>query len=116
MARFLFLFVFVFSLNTGLGQLQLRGKISDGTNFLTGVSVQMKNPNKIVISDDEGTFQISGLFPSSVEISFSIIGYKSLTKSFRLDSTTKKIDLGTIVLNEAREDLKSVIIGGNTAT
>jgi TonB-dependent receptor len=116
MARILFLLVFVFSLNTGLGQLQLRGKISDGTNFLTGVSVQMKNPNKIVISDDEGTFQISGLFPGSVEISFSIIGYKSLTKSFQLDGTTKKIDLGTIVLNEAREDLKSVIIGGNTAT
>ncbi len=116
MARIFFLSVFIFSLNTVFSQIQLRGKISDGTNFLTGVSVQMKYPSKIVVTDAEGSFQISGLVPGSIEISFSIIGYKSLTKSILLDGTTKKFDLGTIILNEAREELKSVIVGGNTAS
>ncbi len=116
MARIFFLSVFIFSLNTVFSQIQLRGKISDGTNYLTGVSVQMKYPSKIVVTDAEGSFQISGLVPGSIEISFSIIGYKSLIKSILLDGTTKKFDLGTIILNEAREELKSVIVGGNTAS
>jgi TonB-dependent receptor len=97
-------------------QTTISGKVSDGVNFLPGASIQLKNSPIAAVTESDGAFKLSGFKTGVYELTISVIGYNSQIRKIDIDGQKKNIDLGTIVLNEVRSDLKEVIVGGNTAS
>jgi TonB-dependent receptor len=115
--RLVFILLFtVLGSFASLAQTTITGKISDGVNFLAGATVQLKNSIGAAVTENDGAFYMFGVKTGVYELKVTVIGYNAFNKKINVDGTKKNLDLGTIVLNEVRSDLKEVIVGGNTAS
>ena len=90
----------------------LIGRISDGASFLPGVTVRL-SASRTTASDMEGRFQFNNIEPGPYELSFSIIGFKTVQQ--KVEVKQGLIDLGNLLLNEASSELQAVVVRGNTA-
>lgn len=94
----------------------ISGKIIDATlqQPLPYVNVIIKNnANQTLtgsITDDEGEFQIKGLPDGNLVVSIQFIGYKTETREVTISSANRKIELGTISLEEEATGLNEVTI------
>lgn len=89
------------------------GKISDAKSYLPGVSISVLDKKLSSTTDLNGNFQISNFLEDKVKVSFSYLGYKTVTKELNLVSGLN--DLGTITLEEESGVLNEIIVKGFTA-
>jgi len=62
------------------------------------------------MSDDKGKFTVKNIPLQKVDVIIEYIGFKTYTTSISLNEETKKIDLGTIVLQPDAELLEGIVI------
>ena len=86
-----------------LSQTSIQGVVSDGNGPLSGVTIQVKNKNKITSTDDSGKFSI--LANVGDVLVFTRIGYQ--TKEVTVNST----DI-TVTLQSENEDIEEVVVVG----
>lgn len=89
------------------------GRISDGKSYLPSVNISISEKKLGTTSDLEGNFQISNLPHEKVTVSFSYLGYKTITKELKLVAGIT--NFGTIVLKEEEGLLNEIIVKGFTA-
>lgn len=88
----------------------IHGRISDGTSFLPGVNVMVSPHEKGTSTDLEGRFTISNLPLGNAEVSFSFIGYESI--SMKMDLKEGRNELGMIQLPESSVQLADLVVMG----
>ena len=88
------------------------GKISDGNSYLPGVNITVLEKKVGGSTDLDGNFQISNLSEEQISVSFSYMGYKTITKELKLVSGIN--NLGTIILPAEDGALNEVIVKGFT--
>ncbi len=98
------------------------GKIIDQNTKepLPYVNIIIKDTaNKILtggITNDNGTFSIKGIPEGKVIVEVQFIGYKTITKPITINRKNKKINLGTISLQEDSTTLDEVVVRAETST
>ncbi len=84
------------------------------------VSIVIKNDADEVITggitDEKGQFNIEGIPEGKSNVSIQYIGYKSYTSFVEIRRGKRKVDLGTILLEEDIEALDEVIVRAETST
>ncbi|WLD22899.1 TonB-dependent receptor [Flavobacterium dauae] len=98
----------------------IKGKITEKiTNEPVGfASVAISANGQIIsgdLSDEDGSFTITNLPNSQVEVSVEYIGFKTYKNTIDL-STEKTIDLGTIALETDEQVLDAVVINAERST
>lgn len=76
-------------------------------------SISIKDGDQIItgdLTDDEGKFIIKNIPLKTTEIIIEYIGFKTYTSTITLSESTKKIDLGTILLKPDSELLDGIVI------
>jgi len=75
----------------------IHGKISGtlGNTPLAGAHVIMEQQNKVVYTDKDGTYQLSGITPGKVTLTVSFMGYRSEAKTITVrDGHRTRLDFG----------------------
>ena len=98
----------------------IKGKITEKTtNEPVGfVSVAISANGQIIsgdLTDEDGSFTITNLPNSQVEVSVEYIGFKTYKNTIDL-STEKTIDLGTIALETDEQVLDAIVINAERST
>lgn len=76
-------------------------------------SISIKDGDQIItgdLTDDEGKFIIKNIPLKTTEIIIEYIGFKTYTSTITLSESTKKMDLGTILLKPDSELLDGIVI------
>lgn len=98
------------------------GKIIDKTTkeSLPYVNIAIKDfANKIItggITNEDGSFVIKKIPQGKSYIEIQYMGYQSHKRTIEISSTNKKINLGTIALAEASDQLDEVIVRSEVST
>ncbi len=118
-SRFLSLFI-VLALYSGISFAQtfnLSGRVIDAndTSSLIGVTVALIGTSDSNIingtaTDASGNFQISGIAKGDYRLKIDYLGYKSITRPVHV--IAEDVSIGTIKLNAANKELKSVVVAG----
>ncbi|XMO87028.1 TonB-dependent receptor [Algibacter sp. AS12] len=102
-----------------------------GTVFGTVLDATLKQPLpyvNIIIKDtknanitggitlDDGTFTINQVPEGEIIVSIQYIGYKTVNKTITISKTNYNVNLGTILLEEAAEDLDAVTVIAEVST
>jgi TonB-dependent receptor len=100
---------------SAFGQYGISGKVTDGSSYLTGVSVQLKRGDKLLttISDPEGYFQFTNLASGTYQLSASMVGF--LPREVGVVVQDRSLSGMSIALTEVMPQLKAVVVGGNSA-
>ena len=112
MIRQLLCFFLLFSINVfAQNQGDLSGRVIDGETGigLEGATIQIENSDFYTISDQNGYFQITDIPTSSLNVTASFIGFKSLTKFNVIIKSAGNQSL-QYVLNPTSELLDEVIV------
>jgi len=84
------------------------------------VNVIVKDNNNAIITggitNDDGQFEINKIPQGTNTVSIEFLGYQTQTKSITINKDNKKIDLGTVKLQEAATSLDEVTIVAETST
>lgn len=101
----------------------ISGKVVDQTNHepVPYATIVVKNgagTETITgsITTDEGTFEINDLPEGPLKVEVQFIGYKTFSKAIVIDKAHKKIDLGTIELQEEAQALNEVEVVAERTT
>ena len=100
----------------------ISGKVIDNSTkeALPYVNIVVKDfAQKILtggITDENGLFTIKDLPKGKSLIEVQFIGYTTFSKNIEITSKTKKINLGTIALNEDTASLDEVVVRAETST
>ena len=93
---------------------------SKSNETLPYVNVIIKSPlGELItgaITDQDGVFEISNIKENTFIVSVQYIGYKTLNKEVTLNRGTKKLDLGTLVLEEDNTALDEVTVIAETSS
>ncbi|MNK14978.1 TonB dependent receptor [compost metagenome] len=89
----------------------IKGKVTDGKDPLTGVSVRVDGTNTATMTDDNGNFVLN-LVPGTYRIVFSSVGFES--KRIEKVVTNDNDDEINIVLNATVAQLQEAIVVGYT--
>ena len=93
---------------------------SESNETLPYVNIIIKSPlGELItggITDQDGVFEISNIKETTFIVSVQYIGYKTLNKEVTLNRGTKKLDLGTLVLEEDNTALDEVTIIAETSS
>ena len=105
------------SINSG----SIYGKVVDKKTkeALPYVNVILKENTNIItggITQDNGNFTVRNLEFKNYSVEFQFIGYKKQTVTISLTSTNKKINLGTIFLEDETVQLEGVDITNERST
>jgi hypothetical protein len=100
----------------------ISGKLQDDETKLAvqGATIQLKsksdsNFSQTSFSDSAGRFRFTELKRDSFTISFTSVGYASLTKTVRIDSADPEIkDLGIVIFPKSAKELAGVTVVGKT--
>ena len=68
------------------------------------------------ITDENGYFKITKIKENKVFVSIQYIGYTTLNRELTLDKETRKIDLGTLILEEDNSSLDEVTVIAETTS
>ena len=68
------------------------------------------------ITDENGDFKITNITENTILVSIQFIGYKTLNRKLTLDKKMRKIDLGTLILEEDNSSLDEVTIIAETSS
>ena len=68
------------------------------------------------ITDENGYFKISKIKENKIFVSIQYIGYTTLNRELTLDKETRKIDLGTLILEEDNSSLDEVTVIAETTS
>src|SRR6187200_3039020 len=76
----------------------IKGTISDAVTDkkLKGVSVYVNDIQKVVSSNANGNFSISGLPDGILQFQFSLLGYKTFDLTIETDKITEPLDIKLI--------------------
>ncbi|HEX2534553.1 MAG TPA: TonB-dependent receptor [Chitinophagaceae bacterium] len=78
-------------------------------------SVRDTTRTETTFTDTAGRFSFTGLAPDSFTLRISSVGFETLQRSFRIDSTdTAGRDLGTVLLPRSARELTGVTVTGTT--
>jgi outer membrane receptor protein involved in Fe transport len=100
----------------------ISGKVLDNTSQepLPYVTIVVKNTTHNVttggITDDNGNFTIKQVAEGENTIEIQFIGYKTESKTVKIERNNFKIDLGTISLKEEASELDEIEIVAETST
>ncbi|MEM6813028.1 MAG: outer membrane beta-barrel family protein [Bacteroidota bacterium] len=102
------------------GQAKIVGKVFNNKNeSLAYATVVLKNDQQLliegVITNEDGEFMLNKPSNGSYNIEVNYLGYKAFTTALRIDTTTKRVELGKIILEEDANALEEVIVEGKTA-
>ena len=93
---------------------------SESNETLPYVNIIIKSPlGELItggITDQDGVFEISNIKETTFIVSVQYIGYKTLNKDVTLNRGTKKLDLGTLVLEEDNTALDEVTVIAETSS
>lgn len=98
------------------------GKVIDNTTKtpLPYVNIAISNLTKKIITggitDENGLFIIKDIPKGIYNVEIQFIGYKTYSKKIEITNKTKKINLGTIALNEDSATLDEVVVRAETST
>jgi iron complex outermembrane recepter protein len=92
-------------------ELSIKGKVLDknSNSPLPGVSVFVAELNRGVVTDLEGNFIISSLPDRNITITFSFIGYSTIVKTVKVNSTSKDL---VIALEESMTNIDEIVVSG----
>ena len=108
MNKHLLFFIFLLSANIGMAQANLKGSVKDNSgNGIPGVNV-LSNDGANTITDFSGTYSLS-LPQGTHKISFTFMGFKSVTKEVVIATDNQELD---IILEEDNKALEEVAIVG----
>jgi len=100
----------------------ISGRVIDSKSneTLPYVNIIIKSPlGELItggITDQDGVFEISNIKETTFIVSVQYIGYKTLNKEVTLNRGTKKLDLGTLVLEEDNTALDEVTVIAETSS
>ena len=100
----------------------ISGKVIDNNTkeALPYVNVVVRDLAKKIITggitNEQGLFTIKDLPRGKSLVEVQFIGYKTFSKEINISSKTKKIELGTIALNEDSASLDEVIVRAETSS
>ncbi|PTX61378.1 outer membrane receptor protein involved in Fe transport [Kordia periserrulae] len=108
------LFTLLIISSTALAQVEIKGKVTSQKEIIAFANVVVKDEaNKIVsgaITEDDGSFTVS-VEKGKYTITISYLGYQEWRKEIDLTEELATVfDVGTIVLEEAATELKSVTV------
>jgi len=114
MKKLLLLFALILSGNQLIAQnyASMIGKVSDGKTFLPGVNISILERKTGTSTDFDGNFQVSNSSGEKLTVSFSYMGYQTITKEIKLVSGIN--NLGTVTLAAEEGALKEIIVKGFT--
>lgn len=69
-----------------------------------------------VATEDDGSFRITGLRDGSYNVTFTIVGYKTVVKSVALSKAAPKVDLGNVTLSSSTEALGEATVVADRST
>jgi len=93
-------------------QITLHGRITDAAGeSMPGVIIAVEPSGKMVTSNEQGQYQISGLTAGTVTLTARIIGYKTFKETFRLSKTSVK----DIRMETDKKDLQQVEVVSHRA-
>ncbi len=98
------------------------GKVIDNSSkeALPYVNIVVKDLAKKIITggitNEEGMFEIKGIPTGNSSIEVQYIGFETFTKNINITTENKKINLETILLNEASDRLDEVVVRAETST
>ena len=101
---------------------EITGRVLDANlnQPLPYVNVIIKNDQGEIltggITRDDGIFEIEKIELGNIQVSIQYIGYKTYSKSLKLDRKNNKIDLGQIFLEENLESLNEVTVVAEVST
>lgn len=111
----------LFFTTTAMAQTTINGKVKDkktgeALSFVTVVITNQGSttPLNNAMTDETGTFAISGIKNGQYTVSISFMGYKPFTKNVHASGTN--IHLGTINLTEEATALKEVTVTGQRSS
>jgi iron complex outermembrane receptor protein len=88
--------------------ISLTGKITDiNSNPVANATVHVLNTNLTLLSNEEGNYTIHDMAAGRVMISFSAIGYATLSKDVSLTSSSNNMD---VQLKDATAQLDDVVV------
>jgi len=99
-------------LSNAFGQtFSLQGRVTDANKqALSGVSVTIPGSSLIMVTDQDGNFQIDGLPGGKTTFRFSSLGYTTIEKKFDINRSGIRM---AIVLDAEVRQLKEVIVEDN---
>ena len=103
---------------TGNGSIKGVVTESNTKNAISFASVAISANGQIIsgdLTDEDGTFTITNLPNTTVEVSVEYIGFKTYKNTVNL-STQKNVDLGTILLELNEEVLDAIVIDAERST
>ena len=99
----------------------IKGRIADerkvALSFATIVLKNMQDTTMVqsTLSSDKGLFSLNNVKPGTYRIAISMVGFQTLGKTnIVVDSGSKPVDLGTLVLKASAKMLGSVTVRGET--
>lgn len=110
MISFLLFTVFaLLGVNTAVAQIVVSGNVIDAETSepLIGASIRISGSQKLVQTDDNGSFSLKVAKPGSV-LTFSYLGYKSF--SYTMTEKTKRVHLGDILLEVDAMKLQDAVV------
>lgn len=100
----------------------ITGKIIDATlkEPLPYVNIIIKNSNNAIllggITAEDGTFNVSKIPSGNHQVSIQFLGYKTINKPISISKNNKKINLGTIAIQEDATSLEEVTVVAETSS
>ena len=111
-----FLYLFTIITNIYSQNVKIKGTVVENTNktqtVMESVSVSLLNMDSTYVtgdvSDKKGAFGLSNVKPGDYFLNLTFVGFQS--KKIMLKNVTGDVDLGTIEMEEATQELKGVTI------
>ena len=110
--------LYAFAPTTG----EISGRVIDSrlNTALPYVNIIVKSESGDIITggitDENGDFKITNITENTILVSIQFIGYKTLNRKLTLDKKMRKIDLGTLILEEDNSSLDEVTIIAETSS
>lgn len=97
-----------------LAQVRISGRVTDGTQGIGNVSVQVQNTTFGTTTDESGAYQLtSNLKPGTYILVFTGVGFRSATQTVQIGSATAYTADAQLVADAAKMD--EVVVTGTTA-
>lgn len=119
MNRFILTCLIFFTALAAFAQGTVKGRVIDrqSNEALPYVNIRVSQAGadktvKAAITDVKGQFSISGLSDGSYVLTVSMMGYKSLTRSFSVSSRNRTVSYGALYIGEDHKALKEVTVTG----